>query len=56
MVDACRCVGCGLCTTACPTEALHLERRPKGQVPPPPADFKDWMDRRARERGLKEMP
>jgi electron transport complex protein RnfB len=52
LVDAGRCVGCGLCATVCPTEALHLERRPAGEIPPPPADFMDWMAQRARARGL----
>lgn len=52
LVDAGRCVGCGLCVVVCPTEALSLERRPEGEIPPPPDDFRDWMDRRAEARGL----
>jgi electron transport complex protein RnfB len=52
-VDYARCVGCGLCTTVCPAEALNLERRAEGEVPPPPADIKDWMAQRARERGIR---
>ena len=56
LVDAGCCVGCGLCVTVCPTEALHLERRPEGEIPPPPADFRDWMARRAKSRGLTEIP
>jgi electron transport complex protein RnfB len=52
LVDEVRCVGCGLCATVCPTEALHLERRLAGQIPPPPANFKDWMYKRAEARGL----
>jgi electron transport complex protein RnfB len=56
LVDVGRCVGCGVCAVVCPTEALHLERRPEGEIPPPPADFEDWMARRARARGLTEMP
>lgn len=52
LVDVGRCVGCGLCATVCPSEALHLRRRPPGEIPPPPADFRDWMDRRAEARGL----
>ena len=46
------CVGCGLCATVCPSEALHLERRLPGKIPPPPADFRDWMAQRAEARGL----
>jgi ferredoxin len=56
MVDAGRCVGCGLCVTVCPSEALHLERRPEGHIPPPPANFRDWMAQRTEARGLAGSP
>jgi electron transport complex protein RnfB len=52
VVDAGCCVGCGLCVTVCPTEALYLQRRPEGEIPPPPADYVDWLTQRARARGL----
>lgn len=51
-VDDSRCVGCGVCVSACTTGALVLTRRPEGEVPPPPADIKEWGTRRAEERGL----
>jgi electron transport complex protein RnfB len=51
-VDEARCVGCGQCATVCPTGAIHLERRPEGEVPLPPADHKEWLARRAEERGI----
>jgi len=51
-VDYVRCVGCGVCASACPTDALSLERRPDDQIPPVPADLKDWMAQRAQERGI----
>lgn len=54
LVDVGRCVGCGLCVTVCPTGALYLERRPEGAIPPPPADFGDWMKQRAQARGMSE--
>ena len=55
LVDVGRCVGCGLCITVCPTEALSLARRPAGEIPPPPADFRDWMSQRAEARGLVDL-
>lgn len=55
-VDAGCCVGCGLCVTVCPTEALHLQRRPEGDIPPPPIDSGAWMKQRARTRGLTDIP
>jgi electron transport complex protein RnfB len=51
-VDYTRCVGCGVCVAGCALEALVMERRPGGEVEEPPANFKDWMARRARERGI----
>ena len=56
LVDAGCCVGCGLCVTTCPTEALRLVRRPKEEIPQPPADLEDWMAQRAQSRGLPEIP
>jgi len=52
VVDYSRCVGCGQCTTVCATEALRMERRPESERLPLPLDQKDWMARRATERGL----
>ena len=51
-VDISRCVGCGLCASACTEEALHLQRRPIGEVPPPPENIKAWMVDRAIERNI----
>lgn len=51
-IDYGRCVGCGVCASSCPTGALTLERRPAGEVSPPPQDIKEWGMQRAEERGL----
>ncbi len=53
-VNYARCVGCGVCVSACPVEAMVMERRPEGEVDEPPGSFRDWMARRAEERGLSE--
>ena len=52
MVDEVRCVGCGLCVIECSTGALSMARRPKGQVPDPPTNLKDWMLQRAEAREI----
>lgn len=51
-VDYSRCVGCGVCAVVCPTDALYLERRSAGEVPPPPADIREWGIQRAEQRGI----
>jgi electron transport complex protein RnfB len=56
LVDTGRCVGCGLCVAVCPTDALHLDRRPEGDIYLPPANLMDWMAQRAQARGLTELP
>ena len=52
-VDYTRCVGCGLCATVCPVDALHLERRPVGEVSLPPADISEWRTQRIESRGIQ---
>jgi len=37
-VDLDRCIGCGVCATGCPMEAIELEERPG--IPIPPVDQK----------------
>jgi len=49
-VDENRCLGCGICVSVCPAEALQLVRRPLAS--PPPADMDEWMEQRAQDRGI----
>jgi H+/Na+-translocating ferredoxin:NAD+ oxidoreductase subunit B len=51
-VNSTRCVGCGVCVPACPTEALTLVRRPEGEILPIPETLSDWRAKRAAARGL----
>jgi ferredoxin len=51
-VDGVRCVGCGVCVLICPVNALRLVRRPEDEVMPPPVCAEDWLEQRARDRGL----
>jgi Na+-translocating ferredoxin:NAD+ oxidoreductase subunit B len=48
-----RCIGCGVCTTTCPTESISLIRKPEGQRDEPPENLSDWYSKRAASRGIE---
>jgi len=50
-VDLSRCIGCGLCVTACPTKALTLVRKPASEQPDVPETTMKNYVRMARARG-----
>jgi Pyruvate/2-oxoacid:ferredoxin oxidoreductase delta subunit len=51
-----RCLGCGVCTVTCPTEAISLEPNPKVEGSELLANHTDWNTERAKSRGLPFPP
>lgn len=47
-----KCIGCGLCVSTCPTEAIKLVRKEAAEIFAPPLDEMNWFEERAKERGL----
>ena len=44
-----KCIGCGLCSTGCPNDAIRMERI--AEVPEPPATYMEMGMRLLQERG-----
>jgi len=47
-----KCIGCGLCVTTCPSEAIRLVRKPPEELVSPPKDEDAWFEERGRQRGV----
>jgi electron transport complex protein RnfB len=47
-----KCIGCGLCISTCPAEAIQLIRKQPEEMISPPSDEMAWYEERARQRGV----
>ena len=47
-----QCIGCGLCVSTCPADAIQLVNKPDAERLIPPDSEQDWFDDRARARGV----
>lgn len=47
-----KCIGCGLCISTCPVEAMQLVRKSPEEILIPPIDQDDWFVERGKERGV----
>ena len=47
-----KCIGCGLCVTTCPSEAMKLVRKQPQDIVSPPKNEMDWFEKRGNERGV----
>ena len=51
-----RCIGCGLCVTTCPEEALKLEPKQKDQYQMPYESAREMMMSITEKRGTSLIP
>ena len=47
-----KCIGCGLCVSTCPSEAIQLIRKQPDEIVLPPKDEMEWYEKRGDLRGV----
>ncbi|MGD2038290.1 MAG: 4Fe-4S binding protein [Desulfobacterales bacterium] len=47
-----KCIGCGLCVSTCPSDAIQLIRKPPEAIEAPPKDEMEWYEKRGKLRGV----
>jgi ferredoxin len=47
-----KCIGCGLCVSTCPSEAIQLIRKQPDEIVLPPKDEMEWYEKRGHLRGV----
>ena len=47
-----KCIGCGLCVSTCPAEAIQLIRKQPEDIEAPPKDEMEWYEKRGNLRGV----
>lgn len=55
-IDLERCIGCGLCVTTCPSEALSLLQKSEDSLYKPPADGRELFMALSQKRGTSLIP
>lgn len=50
IINRARCIGCGLCVSGCPSDAVRLEKLPDAEIVYPPQDFDAWEEMRMKNR------
>lgn len=51
-----KCIGCGLCITTCPSEAVSLVAKPEDMRETPPVSEEEWFAQRGKARGVDPAP